>query len=102
MLVALLLLSAPATAHAYIGPGAGFALLSSFLVLLTTMVVAAVTLLLWPIRMVWRMIRRRQRIEPWIKRLIVVGFDGQDPKLTNRFMEEGKLPNFRTRLILPM
>ncbi len=38
---------------------------------------------------------RRQRAKPWIKRLIVVGFDGQDPKITERLMAEGKLPNFQ-------
>ena len=26
---------------------------------------------------------------------IVVGLDGQDPQLTDRFMEQGKLPNFK-------
>ncbi|KPJ93545.1 MAG: hypothetical protein AMS18_05560 [Gemmatimonas sp. SG8_17] len=30
-----------------------------------------------------------------MKRLIVVGLDGQDPDLTDRFMREGKLPNFK-------
>ncbi len=29
-----------------------------------------------------------------MRRLIVVGLDGQDPKLTDRFLAEGKLPNF--------
>jgi predicted AlkP superfamily phosphohydrolase/phosphomutase len=29
-----------------------------------------------------------------IRRLIVVGFDGQDPALTDRFMKQGDLPNF--------
>ena len=29
-----------------------------------------------------------------ISRLIVVGLDGQDPVLTDRFMREGILPNF--------
>ena len=80
---------------AYIGPGAGFALLSSFLVIFTTIIMAMVALLVWPFRTAIRMFRRRQRTRPWIKRLIIVGFDGQDPKLTERFMAEGKLPNFQ-------
>ena len=33
-------------------------------------------------------------MKPLIRRLIVVGLDGQDPRLTDRFMSEGKLPNF--------
>src|SRR2546428_10301783 len=79
---------------AYIGPGAGVALLSSFLVLLTTMVVVVFSLLLLPFRLLWRAIRRKKRLKPWVKRLIIVGLDGQDPELTDRFMKEGKLPNF--------
>ena len=38
--------------------------------------------------------RARSRRARSIKRLIVVGLDGQDPKLTDRFMKEGLLPNF--------
>ncbi len=79
---------------AYIGPGAGVALLSSFLVLLTTMVVVVFSLLLMPFRLLWRAIRRQKRLKPWVKRLIIVGLDGQDPQLTERLMKEGKLPNF--------
>ena len=79
---------------AYIGPGAGFALLSSFLVVLTTMVLVVFSLLVLPFRMLWRALRRKKRLTPWVKRLVIVGFDGQDPQLTERFMKEGKLPNF--------
>ena len=82
-------------AQAYVGPGAGFALLSSFLVILTTMVLALISLLIWPFRMLWRLISRRRMPKPKIKRFIVVGLDGQEPKLTDRFMAEGKLPNFQ-------
>lgn len=81
-------------AAAYIGPGAGFALLSSFLVLFTTIVLAIVALLVWPFRMLWRALRRRPKTKATIKRFIVVGLDGQDPNLTKRFLAEGKLPNF--------
>ncbi len=81
-------------AHAYVGPGAGFALLSSFLVLFTTIILAIVSLLLLPFRFVWRLVRRRKKLRPRIKRLIVVGLDGQEPKITDRLMAEGKLPNF--------
>jgi len=96
--VALLLILAvgglPGTAEAYIGPGAGFALVTSFAVVLVTMVLAVVTVLIWPFRAAWRLLTRRGVEKPWVKRLIVVGFDGQDPGLTDRFMKEGKLPNF--------
>jgi predicted AlkP superfamily phosphohydrolase/phosphomutase len=79
---------------AYIGPGAGVALLSSFLVILTTMVLVVLSLLLLPFRLLWRAVRRKKRLKPWVKRLVIVGLDGQDPHLTERFMKEGKLPNF--------
>ena len=93
MAVATLTMAAPAAA--YVGPGAGFALLSSFLVIFVTFMLALAALLAWPFRMAWRLIRRRRRPRPLIKRLIVVGLDGQDPGLTDRFMKEGKLPNFQ-------
>lgn len=81
-------------AQAYIGPGAGVALLSSFLVLLTTMVLVVFSLLLLPFRLLWRAIVRKKRLHPWVRRVVIVGLDGQDPQLTERFMKEGKLPNF--------
>ena len=95
LLVLGLLLVLPVTAEAYIGPGPGFALLSSFLVLFTTIALAIVSVLLWPIRALLRLVRMGKRPTPWIKRLIVVGFDGQEPKLTERYLKEGKLPNFK-------
>jgi len=91
----LLVLAAPSPADAYVGPGAGFALLSSFLVLFTTLILAFVSLLIWPFRALWRMMRRKRMSKPLIRRLVIVGFDGQSPWLTDRFMAEGKLPNFK-------
>ena len=93
-LVAGLLLSASA-AEAYVGPGAGFALVGGFLVIFTTLVVAGLSLLIWPFRMLFRFLRnRKKRTKAHIKRLIIVGLDGQDPAITDRLMAEGKLPNF--------
>ena len=94
-LVVSVLLAAATPAEAYIGPGAGFALLSSFLVLFTTILIVIATLLVWPFRTLWRVITRRKAPRALIKRLIVVGLDGQDPVLTDRFMSEGLLPNFQ-------
>jgi predicted AlkP superfamily phosphohydrolase/phosphomutase len=82
----------------YIGPGAGFAFLGSFLTLLTALFLAAVSLLTWPFRMLWMTARgRRGYRNAKVKKLIFLGLDGLDPTLTERFMAEGKLPNF-TRL----
>ncbi len=93
-LLALVWIAVPA--EAYVGPGAGIAVVSSLFVVLTTIIIAVLALLTWPFRMLWKLIRRwRKRTgKPLIKRLIVVGLDGQDPQLTDRFMQEGKLPNF--------
>lgn len=90
-----LLIAAPAPAEAYIGPGAGFVFVTSFLVLFISGVLAFFSFLAWPVRALWRLLRRVRRPKPRIRRLIVVGYDGQEPKLTDRFMAEGKLPNFQ-------
>jgi len=85
---------APSVAHAYIGPGAGFAFLSSFLVLFATFFLAFIFFLTWPIRFAIRKIRHRGKgIKGDIDRLIVVGFDGLDPVLLQRLLNKGKLPN---------
>lgn len=94
LLVVLLLLGSATPALAYIGPGAGFALVSSAFVLLSTIVIVLMTLLAWPFKVLWRAITRSAPPKASITRLIVVGLDGQDPKLTDQFMREGILPNF--------
>jgi predicted AlkP superfamily phosphohydrolase/phosphomutase len=87
-------LSAAATpADAYIGPGAGFAVLGSFAVLFGTTLVAGFALLAWPFRTLWRMVRHRSRTKPHVRRLVFVGFDGQDAAITERLMAAGELPN---------
>ena len=79
---------------AYIGPGAGFAFLGSFLTLLTSLALSVVSLLLWPFRMVWLLLRSKQGLrKARVKKLIFLGLDGFDPGLAGRFMAEGKLPN---------
>ena len=92
--LAFLIFAWPLPAHAYVGPGAGIAFVGSFLVIFTTIVLSFLSLLLWPFRMAIRAYRYRGMAKPRIKRFIVVGLDGQDPKLTDRFLKEGKLPNF--------
>jgi predicted AlkP superfamily phosphohydrolase/phosphomutase len=95
LLLVLGLMAFTAPADAYIGPGAGFAVATSFATILITMLVALFAVALWPFRTLRRYLKRRKIGKPWIKRLIVLGLDGQDPRLTDRFMAEGKLPNFK-------
>ena len=92
---ALLCLLLPGTAQAYIGPGAGFAVAGSFLVMFTALISAVAALLTWPIRYIIRAIRGRKAFaRARCKRFVVLGLDGLDPKLAEKFMQEGKLPNF--------
>jgi len=95
LLLACIAIAAPSTADAYIGPGAGFAVLGSFAVIFVTMLLAGASLLVWPFRMLWRAIRRRTKSKPLVERLIVLGFDGQETTITERMMAEGELPNFK-------
>ncbi|MBN1656422.1 MAG: alkaline phosphatase family protein [Deltaproteobacteria bacterium] len=82
-------------AHAYIGPGAGFAVAGSFLALFTALISALFILLTWPLRYLLRALRyRRVFALSKVRRVVIVGLDGMDYTLTQRFLSEGKLPNF--------
>ena len=81
---------------AYIGPGAGFAFLGGFLSLIGGALLTALSFLLWPLRTARALIRRRHGFrKARIQRLIFLGLDGLDPRLTERFMAEGQLPNLQ-------
>jgi predicted AlkP superfamily phosphohydrolase/phosphomutase len=86
------LLAAP-PAEAYIGPGAGFAVVGSFFLLLWALALGAFTLISYPLRLLWRTIRRRSLPTGPVRRVVVIGFDGMDPTLAERWMTEGKLPS---------
>jgi predicted AlkP superfamily phosphohydrolase/phosphomutase len=83
--------------QAYIGPGAGFVFVSSFLALFLSFLLAMLYLVSWPVRLMVRPLfqkaSRRRRKTP-IRRVIVIGLDGFDPNLAERFMKEAKLPSF--------
>ena len=92
--VALFLLDPP-NAHAYIGPGAGFAFVGSFFIVLATFFLAFLKLITAPVRAVVRWFQSRRALRrSRVRKVVVVGLDGQDPELTDRFMAEGDLPNF--------
>src|SRR5664279_2865001 len=79
---------------AYIGPGAGFAFLGSFVSILGGVLLGLVSFLLWPVRVLWAAATGRQGYRhAKVKRLIFLGLDGLDPNLAERYMKEGKLPN---------
>ena len=94
LFAALLVLLIPATAQAYIGPGAGFAVAGSLLAVFTATLSAALALFTWPIRYIMRTIRgRRAFARSRIRRFVVLGLDGMDHTLTKEFLDQGKLPN---------
>jgi predicted AlkP superfamily phosphohydrolase/phosphomutase len=79
---------------AYIGPGAGFAFLGSFLTLAAGLLLGALSVLLWPFRVLWRLVRRRGSYRrAGVRKAILLGLDGFDPVVTERLIEEGKLPH---------
>ena len=79
---------------AYIGPGAGIALMGSFLAVLVAMISALVTLLTWPIRWIWRTLRgRRAMRKAQVGRVVILGLDGLSPELVDQYLAEGLLPN---------
>jgi predicted AlkP superfamily phosphohydrolase/phosphomutase len=81
---------------AYIGPGAGFAFLGSFLTLLGGVLLGLASLLMWPFRMAVRAVKGQQGYKhAKIQKLIFLGLDGLDPGLAERYMSEGKLPNLK-------
>jgi predicted AlkP superfamily phosphohydrolase/phosphomutase len=83
-----------ATQYAYIGPGAGIALLGSFFAVFSAFLSAVFFLISWPVRFVWRGIRGARPFgKAKAKRVVVLGLDGLEPTLTEAMIDAGKLPN---------
>ena len=80
---------------AYIGPGAGFTFVGSVLVLLSALVLVFASIATWPFRIFLGAIFRRKakRRKTDVKRVIVLGLDGMDPRRVERLMREGRLPH---------
>jgi hypothetical protein len=87
---------APPAAHAYIGPGAGFALISSFVTLAVAFVAAFFALFTLPVRAALRGWKRRRSLRhARVRRVIVLGLDGLDPGICDTLFARGDLPNLR-------
>ena len=94
LLIIALVLLFPLRSEAYAGPGAGFAVLSSFWTIFVAFLYSFYALVTWPIRQLLRSFRRRKAYgKAQVKRVVIIGFDGMDPELANRFIGEGRLPN---------
>jgi hypothetical protein len=80
----------------YIGPGAGFAFLGSFLLLFAALALALLSLAALPARLILGFLRTRRRTaKPQARRVVVLGMDGLDPRQLQRRMEQGQLPGGR-------
>ncbi len=88
-------LMVPSQASAYIGPGAGFAFLGSFFIFFITFLISIAALFAWPVRYLLRLRQGKSTHikNPKIKKAIVVGFDGMEPTLVERYMNQGLLPH---------
>jgi len=91
----ILLLALSLPLQAYIGPGAGFAFLTSFFIFFLTFFLALFSFFSWPFRWLFRVIKgQRAYKKSSINRLVIIGLDGLEPTLAEKYMSEGKLPNF--------
>lgn len=89
-----IVLAQPTTALGYIGPGAGFALAGSFLAVFAAVLSALAMLAAWPLRMLLRLVLRRSApARAKVRRVVVLGLDGLDYRLTEEMLAAGKLPH---------
>ena len=80
--------------EAYIGPGAGLAIMGSCMGVLTAMLTAVVMMIVWPFKWLYQTIRgQRTYAKAKYKRVVVIGLDGLEPTLAEQFMAEGIMPN---------
>lgn len=76
----------------YIDPGTGAVLAGTVLPWLLGIIGALLAALAYPFRLVWRWLRRRYYgVLP--ARVVLLGCDGMDAQLAERWMDEGLLPN---------
>jgi predicted AlkP superfamily phosphohydrolase/phosphomutase len=94
LLSGVLVLCLSGTAQAYVGPGAGFAVGTTLFAFFAAFLSGLVALVLWPIRWALRSIRGRKAMaRARVKRFVILGLDGMEPTLAEKYMAEGKMPN---------
>jgi len=88
--------AAPETAHAYIGPGAGFAVGTTLFAFFAAFLSGFIAIFLWPVRWLIRFLRgRRAMANAKVKRVVILGLDGMEPTLAEKYMAAGKMPNLK-------
>jgi len=96
-LLTLLLLSAAAAgpASAYLGPGAGLAVVGTAWTAVI-LVLALATVVVFPVYGLYTWVRqRRRRHRARASRVVVIGLDGLDPGLAEQWMASGDLPHLQ-------
>ncbi len=81
------------TVLAYIGPGAGFAVMGSFLIFIGALLLGVLILLSLPFRVVVSLFIKRAKGR--FKRVVIIGLDGMEPGRAKRLMETGRMPNLK-------
>ncbi len=81
----------------YIGPGAGFAFIGSFLILLSALALVLIALISWPFRAFLSLLFRKnkKRKKTSVRRIIILGLDGMDYGRTEKLIRQGRLPFFQ-------
>ncbi len=90
--IAGVILGLPGIASAYIGPGAGFAFFTSFSTFFAVGLLAVIVIITWPVRHAYLRVRYGNRKK---KKVVILGLDGLDPKIVQKYMEAGHLGNFK-------
>src|SRR5512139_622875 len=86
----------PTASFAYIGPGAGSALVSSFVTLVVAFGAAFFAVFALPVRVLVRQWKRRRSLRhARVKKVIVLGLDGLDPDICEALFARGDLPHLR-------
>ncbi|MBI4716504.1 MAG: alkaline phosphatase family protein [Planctomycetes bacterium] len=94
VVAALLVLLIADPAWAYIGPGAGFAVGSTLVAFFLAFLSGLAAILFWPFRWLVRFIRGRHALaNARVKRFVILGLDGMEPSLAEKYMAEGRMPN---------
>jgi len=96
VLAAVCFLLAATEAQAYIGPGAGFAVGTTLFAFFAAFLSGLAAIFLWPLRWTIRFFRgRRALARARVKRFVILGLDGMEPTLADKYMAEGKMPNLK-------
>ena len=92
----IVLLLLPGAAQAYIGPGAGFGILTSFVVFVNAVAVSLLSFLFWPLMVIVRAVKKSRRPgKAECSRVVILGLDGLSPYLVEKYWKNGDLPHLK-------